>query len=167
MTLLTDALRAMIGREVSYVAPEPLGRASLRYFARALGLGDPIHTDDAAARGAGHSGVVAPPTLVVETNQYSDRPPDADGYIGHTWDLDVPGTRMLRGGHRYTFGRPARPDDVLHVTWRLDDMQTRRNRHGVELLFVESTQTVTDQHGALLATNAETLVFQPVESADG
>ena len=31
--LLTDAIRAMIGRTLSYRAPEELGRASIRYFA--------------------------------------------------------------------------------------------------------------------------------------
>lgn len=161
-TLLTDELRAMIGREVHYVAPEPLGRAGIRYFARAVGDPNPVYTDHSAARAAGFPGVVAPPTLVVETNAYADRDPDPMGSIGHRWDLHVPGTREIRGGHTYRFGRPARPDDVLHVRWRLEDMVERTSRRGDTLLIVTATQTVTAADGAHLATNTETTIFQPL-----
>ncbi len=161
-TLLTDELRAMVGREVTYVAPEPLGRAALRYFARAVGDPNPIHTDAAAAVAAGFDDVVAPPTLVVETNAYADREPDEMGSIGHRWDLHVPGTREIRGGHSYTFGRPARPEDVLHVTWRLDDVTERTSRSGTPLLIVTASQVVTDADGDHLATNVETTIFQPL-----
>ncbi len=36
MTLLTDAIRAMVGTERTYIAPEPFGTASGRYFALAV-----------------------------------------------------------------------------------------------------------------------------------
>lgn len=164
-SLLTDDLRAMIGREVTYVAPEPVGRAAFRYFARAVGDPNPVYVDEQAARAAGFDTVVAPPTLAVETNAYADRDPDPMGSIGHRWDLEVPGTREIRGGHRYTFGRPVRPDDVLHVTWRLEDMAERTSRHGTPLLVVTSRQTVTAADGEHLATNIETTIFQPIPGA--
>jgi hypothetical protein len=34
MAMLTDELRACIGRQARYSAPEELGRASIRYFVR-------------------------------------------------------------------------------------------------------------------------------------
>lgn len=40
-TLLTDELRALVGRTTVYTAPEPLGRAALRYFATAVGDSNP------------------------------------------------------------------------------------------------------------------------------
>lgn len=40
-TLLTDELRALVGRTAVYTAPEPLGRAALRYFATAVGDTNP------------------------------------------------------------------------------------------------------------------------------
>jgi len=161
-SLLTEELRRRIGEEATYVAPEPLGRAALRYFAEAIGDPNPVYVDDAAARAAGFSGVVAPPTLPVETNAYSGRAPDAMGYIGHRWGIEVPGTREIRGGHRYAFGRPARPDDVLHVTWRLDDVVEKTNRAGTTLLFVTASQTVRAGNGDHLATNVETTIYQPI-----
>ena len=68
--LLTDAVRSQIGREASYTAPEELGRAAIRYFALAIGDDNPLRTDVEHARSAGYADVVAPPTLICESNQY-------------------------------------------------------------------------------------------------
>jgi acyl dehydratase len=160
--LLTDGLRAWIGREAVYTAPEELGRASIRYFARAVGDDNPIYTDEEAARAAGYDDVVAPPTLVCETNQYMDRRRDADGYIGHSWDLPITGCRLVRGGHSYTFAQPVRPDDVITARWRLVDIIEKRSRSGAPMLLVTSVVTYTNQHGETLATNTETTIYQPL-----
>lgn len=68
-THITDELKSWIGREATYTAPEELGRASIRYFAMALGDDNPLFYDAAFARDTRHGGVIAPPTLVCETNQ--------------------------------------------------------------------------------------------------
>ena len=83
---ITDELKAWIGREVTYAAPEELGRAAIRYFALASGDGNPLYYDEAIARRSRHGGIIAPPTLVCETNQIYPRPPDRNGYIGHHWE---------------------------------------------------------------------------------
>ena len=44
MSLLTDEVRALVGRTRTYTAPEPLGRASIRYFALAIGDDNPRRT---------------------------------------------------------------------------------------------------------------------------
>lgn len=156
MSLLTPDLEAWIGREVTYTAPEEVGRASIRYFADAIGDDNPLWTDDDYARSHGYPSVIAPPTFVCETNQFTRRPMDEHGYIGHTWDLPVRGCRLLRGGNAYTFHRPLVPDDRVTVVWRLDAMEMKR-----DMLFVYSQATYTNQHGALLATNRETLIYRP------
>ena len=43
MTLLTDEIRAFIGQEATYEAPEALGAASFRYFALAIGDENPVY----------------------------------------------------------------------------------------------------------------------------
>ena len=156
--LLTEELRARIGEVRSYVAPEELGRAAIRYFARAVGDDNPLYTDDGYARACGHDGVIAPPTLVCETVQYADLPRDAEGYAGPSWGLEVPRTRTVRGGNAYTFSRPVRPDDVVTATWRIVDMTERTTRDGRAMLVVTSEARYTDQRGGLLATNTETIV---------
>jgi len=158
VSLLTDELRARVGAEATYVAPEPLGRAALRYYAEAVGDENPVYVDDDFARSHGLEGVVAPPTLICDTNQFSAAPRDADGYAGHDWGLEVPGTAAVRGGNDYTFHRDARPDDVITVTWRLVDLTERATRSGAAMLVVTSAARYTDADGRLLAENVETLL---------
>jgi len=146
--LLTDEIRAMIGREVAYTAPEPLGRAAIRYFARATGDTAPEHL----------SGEVAPPTLVFETNQYANLPADADGYAGHSWDLDLAGTRAFRGGHDYLWHRPLRPEDVVTATWTLLDVDERTTGSGEPMLVVTSRCRYTAADGESIAEQTETIL---------
>lgn len=165
MTLLTAELGAMIGTVATYRAPEELGRASLRYFALAVGDHNPLYTDEHYARKHGYPGVIAPPTMLCETNQYANLPRDADGYAGHSWHLDIPGTRLVRGGNSYVFHRPVLPTDVVTATWRIDGMQERRSSRGTEMLIVTSVAEFTDEAGEPLVTNTETLIFTALESS--
>lgn len=165
MAMLTDELKAWIGREVHYPAREEFGRASIRYFALAMGDTNPLYVDDAYAREAGHASLIAPPTLICETCQYSNRPPDEDGYIGHEWHLPVPNSRMIRAGNDYEFMRPVLPDDRISVSWKLEDIIERNSSRGGTQLFVNTLATYRDAKGEIVATNRETLVYQPLGAA--
>ena len=163
MTLLTDELKAWIGREVSYTAPEELSRASIRYFALAMRDENPLYLDDAYARAAGYPSVIAPPTLICETCQYAHRAPEADGYIGHEWHLPITGCRLIRAGNDYEFFRPVLPADRISVTWTLEDITERASSRGGTQLFVTSAARYVNQDGEALAVNRETVVYQPLE----
>lgn len=165
MAMLTDELKAWIGREVHYPAREEFGRASIRYFALAMGDTNPLYVDDAYARAAGHPSLIAPPTLICETCQYSNRPPDEDGYIGHEWHLPVPDSRMIRAGNDYEFMRPVLPEDRISVSWKLEDIVERNSSRGGTQLFVNTLATYRDAKGEIVATNRETLVYQPLGGA--
>ncbi|MFV2018436.1 MULTISPECIES: MaoC family dehydratase N-terminal domain-containing protein [unclassified Solwaraspora] len=159
MGLLTDELRALLGTRKVYTAPEALGAAAGRYFAMAVGDDNPIYRDGDYARAHGLPGVTAPPTLICETGQYTGLPMASDGYAGHSWHLDVPGTRQVRGGNTYTFHRRVRPDDVITATWEIHDLTEKRTRGGGDMLVVGSRATYTNQHGELLAVNEETIIL--------
>ena len=152
--LLTPDVRAALGSTYTYVAPEPLSRASIRYFALAIGADSVRWTDE------------APPTLICETAQLTGRAvPDRNSYLGHTWELPLPvRCAMFRGGNDYRFERPARFDDVITTTWTLTDATERRDRAGGSLLLVtaEARYTAGDD---LLATNTETMIFRPIGPA--
>lgn len=163
MTLLTEELKAFIGREAHYPAREELGRASIRYFALALGDDNPLYLDDAYARQAGYASVIAPPTLICETNQYAHQPPNADGYIGHEWHLPVPNTRLVRAGNDYELMRPLLPADRISVTWTLESISEKPSSRGGTQLFVASVARYRDATGALVAVNRETIVYQPLK----
>ena len=164
MSLLSPELRDMVGREVTYTAPEPVGRASIRYFALSIGDDNPLYTDVEAAQALGYSDVIAPPTLLAETNQYAGLPRNAEGYAGHLWPLHVPGTRLVRGGNSYTFHRPVLATDVVTVTWRLDDVAVKVNAKGQELVIVTSTARYVNQDGDQLLENIETMIITAVVS---
>ena len=150
-SLLTDALRAMIGSSVRYRAPDPLSRASIRYFATAIGS-DPERWRTSA-----------PPTLICETTQLCGRTaPDDCAYLGHSWQLPLPvECEMIRGGNDYRFGRPVRPDDIVTTDYELVDAVEREAQDGTPLLLVTSRATYTAEDGEWLATNTETLIYRP------
>lgn len=159
MTLLTPEIAALEGTKRVYTAPEPFGGASGRYFGLAVGDHNPLYSDPAYARAQGLEGVTAPLTLITETNQYAALPVNDEGYAGHTWDLEIPGTRQVRGGNSYTFHRRLRPSDVVTATWSIDKVATKVNKAGAEMLLIDSSATYTNQDGDLLAENAETIIF--------
>ncbi len=162
MALLTEELKTWIGREAHYAAREELGRASIRYFALALGDDNPLYVDDGYAREAGYPSVIAPPTLICETCQYSHRPPNEDGYIGHEWKLPIRGCRLIRAGNEYEFMRPLLPTDRISVTWTLEDIAERGRSGGGTQLFVSSVARYRDAEGEVVAVNRETIVYQPL-----
>jgi len=161
--LLTDEIRALIGREVSFTAPEELGRAAIRYFAIAIGDENPLYVDDQYARAAGYPSVIAPPTLVCETNQYMSGRPSGDGYIGHQWALPLAGFRVIRGGNEYEFHRPVLPQHRITARWRIADIEEKLSGRGTPMLVVVSEVAYSEQSGELLATNRETTIYQPRE----
>ena len=158
MSLLTDELRSRIGETVEYTAPEPIGRAAFRYFATAVGDDNPLYTDPEVARGHGYADVIAPPTLICETNQYMQGQRDSDGYLGHSWHLEVPNSRLVRGGNHYRFHRPLGPGDVVTARWRIADMRERTTSSGTEMLIVTS-EAEYSANGEPLVTNTETLIY--------
>lgn len=155
-----EELRSWIGREVTYTAPEELSAASIRYFALALGDENPLFHDEAYGRTTRHGSMIAPPTLVCETNQFFQNPPDENGYIGHFWALPFTSSRFIRGENEYEFHQPVRADDRVTVTWRIADIYERQTKSAGTMIFVVSEARYTNQRGELLAVNRETNIHQ-------
>jgi len=162
MVLLTEELKAWIGREAHYSAREELGRASIRYFALALGDDNPLYVDDAYAKKVGYPSVIAPPTLICESCQYAHQAPNGDGYIGHEWHLPVPNARLIRASNDYEFMRPVLPTDRISVTWTLESIVEKPSSRGGTQLFVSSVARYRDAQGEVVAINRETIVYQPL-----
>jgi len=162
MTLLTDEINSLVGATKEYTAPEPIGAAAFRYFAQAIRDTNPVFTDPSAAIAAGFPDVVAPPTLICETNQYVVAEPNEDGYAGHEWGIAIAGTRQIRGGNDYEFGRPVVPSDVITALWTIDSIVERVSRSGAAMVVVTSTATYTNQDDEHIATNTETIIYQEV-----
>ncbi len=165
MSLLTPEIEALVGTTRRYTAPEPFGAASGRYFALAIGDQNPLYSDPDYARAQGLADVTAPLTLVCETNQYAGLAMDHEGYAGHTWSLEIPNARQVRGGNSYTFHRRIRPDDIITATWSIDSVTEKRNKGGNEMLVIASKAVYTNQDGEPLAENSETIIFVSLAKA--
>ncbi|MBM3526891.1 MAG: MaoC family dehydratase [Alphaproteobacteria bacterium] len=160
-TRITDDLKAWIGREETYTAPEELGRAAIRYFALALRDDNPVYCDADFAKRTAHGDIIAPPTFVCETNQIINQPLDENGYIGHHWPLPLSSSRFIRGGNEYEFFQPVRASDRVSVTWKILDIHERHTRKLGTLIFVVSEARYINQDKNLLAINRETNIYSP------
>ena len=126
----------------------------------ALGDDNPLYRDEEFARKTRHGGIIAPPTFICETNQYMDAAPNEDGYIGHHWDLPIPGSRSIRGGSEYEFFQPVRPTDRITATWRIADIREEETSTG-RVLYVMSEVEFVNQDGHLLAVHRDTNMYVP------
>jgi len=167
MRLDDTRLREQIGREVTYTSPDPLDPAAFRYFAIAVGDRNPRYLDSDAASAQGYDARVAPPTLVCETNQYTDLTADRSGYVGHAWEGIPDEAVWIRGGNDYRFGRPVLPGDRLHVTWVLAEAQDVTTRDGRSMIRLVSEAEIRDVGGDFLAGNREIMYLADAVSLDG
>ncbi len=154
---LLAKLKASIGQEVVYQAPDEMGRSAFRQYALAIGDFNPLYSDRAFARDHGLRDVMAPPTLICDTWQYIDSDMDERGdLIGRGEARNLEG---LRAGNDYEFFRPVHPDDVITARWKVKDVYEKTGRSG-RMAFQEIEVSFYNQHAELLARNTETMFYR-------
>ncbi|MCG5431381.1 OB-fold domain-containing protein [Mycobacterium sp. MYCO198283] len=52
------------GRSAPRLGPDPVNQPMIRHWVEAIGDANPVYVDEAAARAAGHPGIVAPPAMI-------------------------------------------------------------------------------------------------------
>src|ERR1700739_3205318 len=99
-------------------ARDPVNQPTINNWLEAIGARNPIYVDEAAARAAGHPGIVAPPAMIQVWTMFGlggDRPTDDPmgpmmklfddrGYVG------VGATNCEQTYHRYL--RPGEPGSI-------------------------------------------------------
>ncbi len=142
----------LAGRVFPSTEPYLVGREKIREFARAVFAENPINTDVAAARSAGYSDLVAPPTFPVviqETtlHQLLDEP-----------DAGIDFSRVVHGDQRFTYSRPIVAGDELVATLTVASV---KSLGGHSMVTAESA--IVDSAGAHVVTAISTLVVRGEE----
>jgi acyl dehydratase len=106
--------RALVGRSYPPSAVYEVGRAKLVEFATAIGSDDPVHRDPEAARAAGHSDVIAPPTFAIAVTL------EAAMVVLGDPDVGIDYSRVVHGEQRFIHHRPIRAGDRLVATTTID-----------------------------------------------
>jgi len=133
--------RSWVGREI---APSELEieRGRLRAFASAIGETNPVYSDLAAARAAGHPDLPVPPTFLFAAEMDNGR------MFGMLGEMGVPLARLLHGEQGYSYHQPVHAGDTVVVTSRIASIYDKK---GGALEFVEKLSDVRNQEGDLVA----------------
>ena len=114
----------------------------LKFFAKAIGQTDPVYSDDAAAKAAGHPALPVPPTFLFCLEMDAPDP----GAIRVLLDLPLP--KVLHGEQRFTYHAMAHAGDTLTFDQRIADIYSKK---GGLLEFVVRETRVTNQNGRHVA----------------
>jgi acyl dehydratase len=120
----------------------PVEAGRLRFFAKATGQADPVYTDVAAARDAGHRDLPVPPTFFFCLEMEGPNPAAIRELLG----LDY--RRLLHGEQQFSYHAMAYASDVLSFEQRIEDIYDKK---GGALEFVVRRTRVSNQHGTLVA----------------
>ena len=126
-----------------------MGREQVREFARAVMATNAIHSEVEAARAAGYSDIVAPPTFAVVVQEKT---------LAQL--LDMPGanidfSRVVHGSQDFTFTRPIVAGDELTAVLTVESVKSLAGNS-----LVTAVSSITDAAGAHVVTATSTLVVR-------
>jgi acyl dehydratase len=138
-----------IGKKLpTYKATAETGQ--LRFFAKAIGETQPVYTDEAAARDAGHPGIPLPPTFLFSLELLNP---------SNAWrdELGIVPNRILHGEESFRYHRMAHAGDTLQFETRIADIYDKKDG---ALSFVVRESRVTNQRGEHVADLRSVLVHR-------
>ena len=137
------------GRAFAPTAPYLVGREKVREFARAVYATSAINHDPDAARAAGYSDIVAPPTfpVVVQEATLAQLLAEPDGGI----DFSL----VVHGEQRFSYTRPIVAGDELTATLAVTSIKTLGPN-----AMITAESTIVDTTGAHVVTAVSTLVVR-------
>lgn len=133
--------RRHIGHELAPFQVE-VEKGRLRFFAKATGQADPIYSDEAAARAAGHPCLPVPPSFFFCLEMESPNPAAIRQLLGMDY------RRILHGEQGFSYHAMAHAGDTLTFRQRIDDIYDKKNG---ALEFVVRKTRVSNQRSELVA----------------
>lgn len=140
------------GKVYAPTAPYLVGREKVREFARAVLSEAALHHDPEAARAAGYSDVVAPPTfaIVVQDATLQQLLSDEEAAVDFS--------RVVHGDQRFSYTRPIVAGDELTGVMTLTSVK----QLGGNSMVTSSTE-IRDADGDHVVTAISTLVVRAAE----
>ena len=126
-----------------------VGREKIREFALAVGETEPLHLDVAAARGAGHADVVAPPMFAVVYCAPALGPALLDPEVG----IDF--ARMVHGAQEFAWGPLVVAGDEITTVVTVADIRQER-----ELGFYVFGSESRNERGDVVCTGTWTNIVR-------
>jgi acyl dehydratase len=114
----------------------------LRFFAKATGQTDPLYVDEEAARAAGLTGLLVPPTFLFCLEMDAPDPAAIRNLLGMDY------RRLLHGEQQFTYHAAAHAGDTLRFEQRIEDIYDKK---GGALEFVVRRTQVHNQNDARVA----------------
>ena len=142
--------RKFIGREVEERFVE-VEKGQLRLFAKATGETNPVYTDEAVARDAGHPALPAPPTFAFSLNLLA--PAKANSLT----EMGVNIGNVLHGEQHFDYHTPIYAGDAIRLGGRITDIYEKK---GGALEFIVQETTAHNQHGALCVSTRHITVVR-------
>lgn len=139
----------ILGKTYPPTPPYLVGREKVREFSRAVMLDAPHHYDPEAARAAGYSDIVAPPTFAIILQSATLQQLKADEETG----IDF--ARVVHGEQDFRYSRPIVAGDELSGVLTIIGVR----QAGGNTLVTYSTD-MSDASGAHVVTSTSTLVVR-------
>ncbi|MFC4947912.1 MaoC family dehydratase N-terminal domain-containing protein [Pseudonocardia sp. GCM10023141] len=146
MAVSTD----VIGRALP-VSTVDVERGRLAFFATAIGETDPVYSDLAAARAAGHPDLPVPPTFLFGLEMAG-----ADPFALFT-ELGIDLRRVLHGEQSFTYHAVAHAGETLTVAPCIADVYSKK---GGALEFIVKETSISRSDGTVVAELRNTIVIQ-------
>ena len=137
------------GKVYAPTAPYLVGREKVREFARAVLSEAALHHDPEAARAAGYSDVVAPPTfaIVVQDATLQQLLSDEEAAVDFS--------RVVHGDQRFSYSRPIVAGDELTGVMTVTSVKSLGGNS-----MVTSSTEISDAAGEHVVTAISTLVVR-------
>jgi hypothetical protein len=166
--LISDAMRAAVGRELRVVESFPISASDIRRWAQAVYYPDPPparYWDDNDPSVQRRGGIVAPEEFNPFAWMTADGPPRSPGVgsgsLGPEASLGIeppPTSFLLNGGLSATYtGVGMRPGDVIRSVTTLAEYRERSGRLGL-MLFTVTEDRWTNQAGEPVKSAQSTLI---------
>jgi acyl dehydratase len=159
---VTSEVADLVGTEIM-VARGEVVTADFQRWAASVGDRNPVYFDDAAARAAGHRGIVMPPLYIAYVCEalldLESLHPDGSRADDPMLSLPFTARRLMAAGEDVEVHAPVHPGDLITARCAIAEASERSGASGAFVLLVFDW-VYTNQDGVLVTTTRTSIVVR-------